>query len=263
MQTAVSKLFSLAITITLLVSCRKDPGSTQPLKIVKKVAASSFDYVQYEYNAKGHVSRYVSKWKDATGNEHSQNNTFKYDANSQLVKWSSEEGYGLYTYRNGRLSQSDHFTVNGRKISRRIYTFNAANRLTDIVEEMTNPLPNEPKNTKESFQYDNNGNLSRIDFAFRNELTDPFTVNFSKKFVQYDNKKNPEPDGILGAFLPGVILQFNNPVRIENITASGTVQGYSRYEYNYNTEGFPLQRKQYIAINNIEEPPIFFTYEYE
>ena len=101
-----------------------------------------------------------------------------------------------------------------------------------------------------------------MDFAYRNKSADSFTMQFSKKFVQYDNKKNPEPDGILGAFLPGVILLLNNPVRIENILPDGTVEGYSRYEYTYNANELPIQRKHYTAIGNVETPPVVFTYEY-
>lgn len=266
MQIPVSKLFFLAIITAVLVSCKKEsnpgPADASPLKIVKKVAASADDYVQYEYNAKGYVSRYISQWRDATGNLFRQNNHFEYNTNNQLVKWSNESGYGLYTYQNGRLSQSEHFATNGKKISTLSYTFDASQRLTTIVEEITDPPADGPEQTRISYQYYSNGNISRMDFAFRNEFTDTFTVHFSKKFVQYDNNKNPEPDGILGGFLPGVTLQFNNPVRIENILPDGTVDGYSRYEYTYNAKGLPVQRKHYIAISDVEQQPVVFTYEY-
>ncbi len=266
MQTGISKLFSLAIITMMLVSCKKESGSAPadapPLKTVKKVAGTAFDYVQYEYNAQGQVSRYISQWKDATGNLFRQNNDFEYNTNNQLVKWSNEAGYGLYTYQNGRLSQSEHFAANGKKISALSYTFDVSNRLITVVEEIANPLADGPEQTRISYQYYSNGNLSRMDFAYRNEFTDPFTVHFSKKFVQYDNNKNPEPDGILGAFLPGVTLQFNNPIRIENILPDGTVEGYSRYEYTYNAKGLTVQRKHYIAVNNVENQPVVFTYEY-
>ncbi|HEV7331868.1 MAG TPA: hypothetical protein VGN63_12585 [Flavisolibacter sp.] len=267
MQTTLSTLFALVITTTMLVSCRKEPGSgqvdTPPLKHVKKVAGSASEYVQYQYNTKGHVSGYISQWRDAAGNLLRQNNSFTYDANNRLIKWSNEAGYGLYTYQNGRLHQSEHFAANDRKIATLRYTFDAEDRLTTVVESIADPTPGGPKQTRVSYQYHSNGNLSRIDFALRNELTDPFAVNFSKKFVQYDDKRNPEPDGVLGAFLAGVTLLFNNPLRIENILADGTVQGYTRYEYTYNAEGLPLQRKQYIAVNNTEQPPLVFTYEYD
>lgn len=250
----------------MLVSCKKEsnpaPADASPIKIVKKVTASAGDYVQYEYNAKGHVSRYISQWKDAEGTLFRQNNHFEYNSNDQLLKWSNEAGYGLYTYQNGRLSQSEHFAANGKKISTLSYTFDASNRLITIVEEIANPLADGPEQTRISYQYYSNGNLSRMDFAYRNEFADAFTMQFSKKFVQYDNKKNPEPDGIAGTFLPGVILLLNNPVRIENILPNGTVEGYSRYEYTYNANGLPVQRKHFTAISDVEMPPVVFTYEY-
>ena len=250
----------------MLVSCKKEsnpaPADASPLKIVKKVAASTGDYVQYEYNAKGHVSRYISQWKDAEGNLFRQNNDFEYNSDDQLLKWSNNAGYVFYTHQNDRLSHSEHFAANGKKISTLSYTFDASDRLVTIVEEIANPLADGPEQTRVSYQYYSNGNLSRMDFAYRNKSADSFTMQFSKKLVQYDTKKNPEPDGILGAFLPGVILLLNNPVRIENILPDGTVEGYSRYEYTYNAHELPIQRKHYTAIGNVETPPVVFTYEY-
>ena len=265
MPTVTSKLCCFIIFTVLLVSCRKEtgsaPGDTPPLKMVKKVSASAFDYMQYEYNANGNVTGYITQWKDAAGNLLRQNNVFEYNTGNQLVKWTNEAGYGLYSYQNGRLSQSVHYAANGKKLSTIRYSFDAIKRLFTVVEEIEN-AENTPKQSRLSYQYYNNGNIRRIDLAFRYEITDPFTLYFSKKFIQYDNKKNPEPDGIIGAFLPGVIQQHNNPLYIENIMADGTVQGYTRYEYNYNMDGFPVQRKMSVTINNTEQPPVIFTYEY-
>lgn len=266
MKKAFATLFALVLITIVFVSCQKDPDSsppdTQPLKTVKKVAGSVTDFIQYEYNAKGHVSRYVSQWRDAAGTILRQNNVFDYNASNQLVKWTSEAGTGFYAYQNGRLSQSEHFAANGKKIATLHYAFNASNRLITVIETIANPLPNGPQHTKISYQYYPNGNLSRMDFAYRNEPTDPFTLHFIKKFVEYDDKKNPEPDGVLGSFLPGISLLYNNPVRIENVSPNGVLQGYNRYEYTYNAEGLPVQRKQFIATNNVEAVPLLFTYEY-
>lgn len=230
--------------------------------MVKKVAASSVDYVEYHYDTQGNISKYISQWMDGAGNLLIQNNIFEFDVNNQLTKWSNEAGYGLYTYQNGRVEQSEHFASNNRKISILTYTFDASKQLTNIMEEIAEPLASGPKQTNITYQYYSNGNLKRMDFAYRNKLTDPFTAHLSKIFVQYDDKKNPEPDGVLGAIIPGVVLLVNNPLRVENISADGTMQGYTRYEYVYNSEGLPLQRKNYIAINGAEQQPTVFSYEY-
>lgn len=266
MSTSIFKTFFLAATTVFLFACKKDQSTQQPerpsFKIVKKVFASPSDQIQYEYNAQGNVSRYISQWQDATGTVRTQTNVFEYNASRQLVKWSNESGYGLYTYKNSLPEQSEHFSSNGRKIATLSYTFDASKKLLSLMENIADPAPGGPKQTRISYQYYSNGNLSRMDFAYRNELSDPFTIHFSKKFVQYDDKKNPEPDGVSGAFLPGVTLLFNNPVRIDNLKPDGTIEGYTRYEYTYNQEGFPLQRKQFIAVNNVEHSPIVFTYAY-
>ena len=266
MSTSVFKAFFLIAITILLLSCKKDRSVEQPgtpsFKIVKKVFASPSDQIQYEYNTDGNVSRYISQWQDAAGTIRTQTNVFEYNASRQLVKWSNEGGYGLYTYKNGLPEQSEHFSSNGRKIATLTYAFDASKKLVSLLENIADPAPDGPKQTRISYQYYSTGNLSRMDFAYRKELSDPFTVDFSKKFVQYDDKKNPEPDGVSGAFLPGVTLLYNNPVRIDNLRPDGTVEGYTRYEYTYNQDGFPLQRKQFIAVNNVEHPPIVFSYAY-
>lgn len=267
MSTPLLKLLFAAAAALFLFSCKKNPPAqqqpeAQAFKIVKKISASPSDQVRYEYNAKGHLSRYISQWQDAAGTLSTQTNVFEHNASGHLVKWSNEGGYGLYTSNNGLPERSEHFGANGRKIATLTYTFNASKRLLSVLEDIASPAPGDPTQTRISYLYHSDGNLSRMEFAYRNGPADAFVVSFSKKFVQYDGKKNPEPDGVLGAFLPGIILLFNNPVRVENINADGSVEGYTRYEYTYNAEGYPVQKKQFIGVNNVEHAPAVFTYEY-
>ncbi|NTS40407.1 hypothetical protein HRG84_05775 [Flavisolibacter sp. BT320] len=265
MQKAFAALITLIVFATVLLSCQKDPGrlpGTPPSKTVKKVAGALSTAVQYEYNAEGNVTRYISLWKDAAGTLIRQNNVFTYSAGNRLVKWANDAGNGFYTYQNGRLSHSEHFAINGKKIATLYYDFGAEDRLTTVTEVLANPLPGGPVQTRVRYEYYTTGNVSRIDFAYRNKSSEAFVVHFSKHFVTYDNKVNPEPDGVLGAFLPNVVLMYNNPIRIENRAADGRLEGYLRYEYAYNNSGLPAQRKQYIATGDVEAPPLTFTYEY-
>ena len=129
-------------------------------------------------------------------------------------------------------------------------------------ELIASPLPDGMSETRITYQYNGNGNLSKMDFYYKKDTNSPFTLSFSKLFVEYDKKKNPEPDGVAGFFLPGQILQRNNPVKINNVSPNGTIEGYSRYEYTYNAEGYPVTRKHYIATGSTEQAPVLWQYIY-
>ncbi|MCW3109175.1 MAG: hypothetical protein JWQ09_3681 [Segetibacter sp.] len=266
MKTPFLKLLLSVIIACFLFGCKKteNPSSTtdpSPLKIVKQVTASSTDFVSYEYDASGNVTKSISQWQNGASGINRLNNIFEYNGN-KLVKFSNEAGYALFTYTGNVIASSDNFAANGRKLSTILYQYDGSGKITNLIEQNTNPAPDAISETKVNYQYYSNGNVSRIDFSYRKQIIDPFIVNFSKVFVEYDDKKNPEPDGVLGFFLPGVVLQKNNPVKINNVPANGTVEGYSRYEYTYNAKGYPVNRKHFIATSNNEQPPVSFAYSY-
>ncbi|GEO12178.1 hypothetical protein [Segetibacter aerophilus] len=265
MKTQTLKLF-LSLTLALsLFACKKDettptPIDQSPTKMVKQVTASPDDFISYEYDAAGHVIKYVSKWQNGAGGTSSSNNVFEYNGD-KLSRFSNQSGFALFTYNGNTIARSDNFAANGKKISTSLYQFEG-NKLTSIIEQNANPEPDAIIETKVSYQYYSNGNVSRIDQAYRKQTSDPFTVTSSQVFVEYDDKKNPQPDGVLGFFLPGVILQKNNPIKVNNLSANGTIDGYSRYEYTYNSNGYPAKRKHFIAAGNTESTPVVFDYIY-
>jgi len=249
----------------LLASCNKSDEETitpdtKSIKFVKQITSSTTDFVAYKYDPEGNVIKYTSQWQNGTGlNRLTQ--VFEYDG-KKLSRSSTETGYASYTYTNNVLAKSDHFAFNGKKISSLIYSFNAAGKLTEVLEQIANSLSDGPEETRITYQYYPNGNLSRLDFAYRKHATEPFIINLTKLFVEYDNKVNTEPDGVAGNFLPGVILMRNNPIKINNLLPNGTIEGYSRYEYSYNEKGYPITRKQFIAVGNTEQLPILLQYVY-
>ena len=264
MKTQLLKLsFSVIITFCLF-SCKKDettpPTGPPPIKLVKQLTASPNDFINYEYDAAGHVIKYISSWQNGGGGISRLNNVFEYNGD-KLVKFSNEAGNALFTYNGNTIAKSDNFAANGRKLSTILYQFEG-NKLTSLIEQNANPEPDAIVETKVSYQYYSNGNVSRIETAYRKQITDPFVVSFSQVFVEYDDKKNSQPDGVLGFFLPGVVLQKNNPIKVNNVSANGTIDGYSRYEYTYNTSGYPAKRKHFIAVGSNESTPVIFDYTY-
>ncbi len=254
----------LALAAIYLFACRKDdrPAPEPPVvKNVKQITWSAENFVSYEYNAAGQVTRHVAQWPNGAGSVNRYTNIYTYDAANQLTRWSNEAGNADFVYRNGVLEKSTHYATNGRKLSDMLYTFKNR-RLASLIEQVANPGEGDVKETKVSFTYLPNGNVQRIDYAWRKELNAPFTVNFSKVFVAYDDRVNPEPDGVLGVVLPGVVLPKNNPLRVNNVLPNSTSGDYIRFEYRYNSAGLPEQKKQFIAVNNVEAEPIVATITY-
>lgn len=142
-----------------------------------------------------------------------------------------------------------------------VYTFQN-NRLVTVVEEIANPQPNDPVATKVTYAYYPNGNVQRIDFAYQQNEGEPFVINFTSLYETYDNKPNPEPNGVLGLFIPNVVLQNNNPLKVTNKLADDSVVGGIRYEYTYNGNGLPLQRTQYVTTEGPGETTIVSEYSY-
>ena len=265
MKIQLLKLSLLFAVICCLFACRKDETiplpDPAPAKMVRQIIASPNDFVTYEYDAMGNVIKYTSQWENGTGGISRLNNAFDYSDN-KLMKFTNEAGHAIFTYNGSVVAKSDNFAANGKKLSTILYQYDESGRLASLIEQISNPEPDAASETKVSYQYYSNGNVSRIDFAYRKQTSEPFVVSFSKVFVEYDNKKNPEPDGVLGFFLPKVILQKNNPIKINNVLPNGTIEGYSRYEYNYNSEGYPVKRKHFMAIGSNEQTPVSFDYIY-
>jgi YD repeat-containing protein len=265
MRVATNKLLLCSFLLLGLAACQKDPEpvpeTPPPAKTVTKVGWSDQDFVTYEYNAAGLVTRHVSQWANGTGTVNKLTNTYTYSDNGQLTRWQNEAGYSTFVYKGNKPESSAYFFTNGRQLSSMKYQFDN-NRLVSVIERNEMPLPDDAIETKVSYTYYPNGNVQRIDFAYRNKLTDPFVINFSKVIDLYDNKPNPEPDGVLGTILPGVVLHKNNPVKISTLLPNNTVEGFSRFEYTYNAQGLPQQRKQYITTGSVEQLPTASTFQY-
>lgn len=254
----------LLITITG-ASCTKDTAPTPnplPAKRVVNINSSPGDYQAFEYNSSGHVTKYIAQWANGTGTINKITHTMEYSG-SQLFKATNDVGFTMYDYQNNLPVKADNFLFSGKKISTLLFYYTPEKRLDYVIEQIAFPVAGGAEETKVSYEYYANGNVSRIDFAYRLHVTGPFEISFSKVFVEYDNQKKPEADEVLGSYIGGIIIQKNNPLKINNLDKNGNVQGYSRYEYTYDAEGYPMQRKHFIAVGTIEQAPTIFQYTYQ
>ncbi|RPD48107.1 hypothetical protein [Paracnuella aquatica] len=264
MRAATNPLLLFSVLLFGLFACQNDPvppPETPSAKTVKKVSWSEQDFATYEYNTAGLLTRHVSQWANGAGSVNRLNSVYTYNDAGQITRWQNESGHATFVYKDGKLESSDHFLSNGRKLSSMTYGFEKG-KLAWVIEHNELRMPDDVLQTKVSYAYHPNGNVRRIDFAYRHQLAEPFTTNFSKLFETYDNKPNPEPDGVLGVVLPGVVLHRNNPLKVSTLLPNNTVEATSRFEYTYNAEGLPQQRKQYNATGGVEQAPTQSTFDY-
>ncbi len=260
----MKNIFLPFFAIIIGFSCSKDPipGPVPlPVKNVTKISSSPNDYQVFEYNSERLITKYIGQWTNGTGAINKITHLMEYNG-SQLVKTTNDIGYTFYTYQNNLLSKAENFYLSGKKLSTFLFHYTPQKKLDYVIEQIAFPVAGGAEETKVSYQYNANGNVMRMDFAYRLHTTEPFMLDFSKVFEQYDNHPNPEPTGILGNFIPGIILHINNPVKVNNLNKFGNPTGYSRYEYHYDASGYPIQRKHFIAAGSVENPPVIFQYEY-
>ena len=249
------------VVATLLLSCSQDPVPIpEPIKKLRKMSWGPQDYRAYEYNNKGLLAVATTQWQDGSGNINTVTHHIEYDGN-RLTKTTNNAGYLLYTYKNELPEKAEAYLLNGRKLSTLSFKFDQHKKLEYVTELMAEPAG--PEETKVNYSYYTKGNVKRMDFYLRLQPSEPFSLNFSKEFEGYDNKKNAEPDEVLGNFIHEIKLTINNPLKIVNRDASGNIMGHIRYEYTYNSAGYPEQKKQFVTLQDVEQLPITYRYQYE
>lgn len=261
----MKKSFLPLFIMVIGISCSKDtvpPPNPLPAKNVTKISSSPDDYQAFEYNSSNLMTKYVGQWRNGAGTVNKITHSMEYSGN-QLVKTTNELGYTYYTYQDNLPAKAENFYVSGKKLSTFLFHYTTEKKLDYVIEQIAFPVAGGAEETKVSYQYSANGNVKRMDFAYRINTTDPFELSFSKVYEEYDNQKKPDPEGILGFFIQGITLQTNNPIKINNLDKHGNLQGYSRYEYLYDATGYPVQRKHFIALGTVEQSPIIFQYLYQ
>lgn len=258
-------IFLFLLLAIIIQACKKEhvskPPFPIPAKIVKQISASATDFRAYEYDAAGKVSKFTMQWDNGTGQLSKLTQTYTY-AGEKLIKNLNNAGYTEYYYEGDKLIRSEHFFTGGAKLSTLQYSYNTQGQLATLVEKIANPDAMGIAETRINYQYYSSGNVKQIDFAHRKASTDPFTLNFSKIYEQYDENKNPEPDIVVNSFIPNIVLFRNNPIKINTVLANGSLESYQRYEYTYNADGFPIEKREFQKSGNTEHGPLVFQYHY-
>lgn len=263
-----AKIINAVLFFSLLAAmsaCKKDNTSQPPpvvqTKRVSKIANSATDFRTFQYDASGRLTRYYTQWADGTGGTMQVEMLLQY-SNGKLVRANYGSGHVEFNYQGDVLKSADNFNAANVKTATWLYSFNAQGKLAAVLEQEANPEPDQPVETRTKFLYAVNGNLSKVEYSIKAAAGEPFEDIYSEEYVSYDGKKSGEPVSVLGYYIPGVVFYSGNPTRINRLSQTGGVDGYTKLSYEYDADGYPTKKTQIVGVGPIETVPLTFNYTY-
>jgi len=240
-------LLGMGISLAL-VACKDKteptPQPEEPPLLLKKITWTDKDFVTIAYNEKKLPTQYISQWQfDPDGNVSTYQVTFDYDTQHRLIQVNANMGLkNKYYYQGNRVQKTEEYDHKNRLVITHTYTFDPQNRLVQVIDDITDPDDQTSAKLKHTYEYDQRGNLTYLkDYQF-NPTTQAYDLTYTQAWEGYDNGKNPDNLRLLFPYLPGVVLQVNNPGKKRVIQKSGMVTETQTYTYQYNEKGYPSQR---------------------
>lgn len=245
--------------------CNKnDDPQPQPVpefgRFVKKLQVSENDYQLFEYGPEKEVTFYRSQWQSSADGNISRIDYHFNHTNGQLESLRTAVSRTVYSYSDGRLQTAENFNKNDKKISTHTFAYDGSGRLASLTESISEP--DEITATRMRYTYHPDGNLEKIEFGSLKVGEENFIPDYTKLFEAYDNHPQTIPSAVWEHFIPGLVLQHNNPVRIKNIDKNGDVTDILHLAYQYDEAGYPKQRDQHFERNGQQQPGITYQYFY-
>ncbi|MFY7839007.1 MAG: hypothetical protein ACOVP7_01975 [Lacibacter sp.] len=258
MRNTSSFLFIAAI---LLTSCKPEPKpeqpAEQPVKYISKIANAENEYRAYSYNNEKQLTKYLLQFINGAGVTRL---TTEYSYVDGVISTAvSQSGSVLYEKAGKHIVKARSFRASGSELSVITFSYNAKGQLSEAVEKINQSDPGLPIETKQAYEYYADGNLKKIFYSVRYNLTDPFILSGSAVFELYDTGKNPDKFFSSMVYLPSVVFQKNNPRRIVHYSANGSVNQEITFEYTYDADGYPVTKRMFDSRSSIS---ILFTYSY-
>ncbi|ULQ54618.1 hypothetical protein [Flavihumibacter fluvii] len=264
--------FDMAIPLAVMIivlgsSCNKpdiispepNPG---PSVLVKRITASEIDFMAFEYNAQKNVTKYISQWKNSSNGGVTRIVGNYLYLNNRLMAWSNPAGRAEFAYFGDKIAITKNFYLNGTKMADNEYTYDANDRITQVIENIASPVEEGAQRTKITYAYYPDGNLQKMAIYYQLFGQDKYKLSYTRTYLSYDDRVNPEPSMIITHHLPGVRLYRNNPTLIKDNSPGDSREILWRMNYTYNDAGYPIQKVQQIETNGQPQPSITFNYTY-
>ncbi|ULQ56062.1 hypothetical protein KJS94_15545 [Flavihumibacter rivuli] len=244
-------LFSfLALAFTSCSEDNEPPAEPSlPGKWVKRIEVSDKDFQVFEFNNAREVSQYVSQWQSAPSGEISRFQLSNEFVNGKLVRAATQATRVVYTYEGNNVASAVIYTNNDRKFATHYFKYNTGGRLVEVLEDIAQPDPDGASGVKILLSYYGNGNLKQMEYQYRKTGETTFKPGMVKYYETYDDKPNPVKASILEHFLPGLVLQYNNPLIIRTESVGSADKTLNRFAYKYDENGYPLERSNRIEVN--------------
>ncbi len=236
MKTRIIKYTLYIFCMTLInVQCEKDPSHNKSCWqidknfLLKRVITNNKYIQEFIYNDNKQLIRINYSADDSVYNFE----TFEYSNEGRLSRRDYIYGYfETYEYdETGRYIKKKMYTNEGDLSEITEFIYNSQG----MIEKAESSYPDYDDLITYLYSYDSKGNVIRV-------TEEPM---FYAEF-EYDDMKNPR----FNWDLPNDIIQYNNPVKyfVYNPISCSMPPNY-RYEYEYNTDGYPVtEYKIYVSM---------------
>lgn len=252
-------IFTLALF--LFASCKPEANPENPIedvtKQVKKIASSPTDFRSFIYDQDNHLINYSIQF--INGNGASVMSTAYSYVDGVINTSSSQSGSVFYETEGQQVKAVRSFRPLGSEISTINYSYNNKGQVIEWREKFRQPEVDQPVESKQTFEYYADGNLKRTDYYLKYALDEPFVLNGSTVYDQYDLFKNPDQSFTGLVYLPGVVFQKNNARRMRHYAANGLLYQTNTFEYTYDVDGYPATKRYSDDRSTVS---VLFTYTY-
>lgn len=253
--------YTLAITsliILVISSCKKPTDGPQlPLRKVTKISSTPTDFRSFTYDENKRLTNHTIQFNNGAGFT-IMSVDYSYVGNV-IHSASSPGGSVVYETEGQRVKAVRSFRPNGTPLAVINYTYNSRGQLTEWKEAFNQPAVDQPKETKQLFEYYADGNVKQMKYYVKVTTDGEFVLNGITIYDQYDRFKNPEVAFPGAVYLPAIVFQKNNVGRIRNYAATGELYQTSTFQYTYDAEGYPVTKLFKDDRSTID---VLFTYHY-
>ncbi|HLP38733.1 hypothetical protein [Lacibacter sp.] len=250
---------SFGIILLLLVSCNKPANQPQRIsKLLTKISSSPTDFRSYTYDANKLLTNHTIQFINGNGTSVMSVN-YSY-VNGMINTAGSQGGSVFYEAEGNQVKVVRSFRPMGSEISVINYSYNSKGQLIEWREKFNQPDIDQPKESKQIFEYYADGNVKRMMYYLKMTNDGPFVLNGSTVYDQYDQFKNPEIPFPGTVYLPSIVFQKNNFGRMRHYAANGELYQTSTFEYTYDADGYPSTK---LYRDDRSTIPIVFTYQYQ
>jgi hypothetical protein len=243
----------------LLASCKKPTsGTQQKAKQLIKIASSATDFRSFTYDANKHLTNHTIQFVNVDGPSIMSVNFSYLDG---LINTASSSGGSVFYETEGQqVKVVRSFRPMGSEISVINFSYNNRGQLTEWRERFGQPEVDQPKESKQTFEYYADGNLKRIMYYLKFTNDGAFLLSGSALYDQYDQFKNPEVSFPGTVYLPNVVFHKNNFRRIRYYAANGDLYQTSTFDFAYDADGYPATK---LYKDDRSTVPILFTFTYQ